>query len=482
MGEQTQTVFEQTANKQAAQALLQGLTCRWADTSLTGAQAVAQAYFTAHTGADVYLVTDRAYQTHRNMTLVRLCDESAQNYALGQVSYSVQGDQVTVSGNVTSYRSDATLTVSLYADDEQQALATATVITKRDKATPFQLSAKIPEFASLRVCVEAEDVLASDNTVVLFDPQSDSAYKILLVSDRPFFIESALGAVGMTNVTVKSTEEYANDLGYGLYVFDTFTPATMPSDGSVWLINPPRSVEDMGFSVQGEVNLEQAGVLQWSGDSTSAVRELLRDTVGEEIHLTAFVKCGLYRKFATLLSYQGNPVVFAGTNPYGNRLAVFAFDLHDSNIAMRMDFVMLIRNLAEYSFPAVLERNNFDCGDEVAVNLPANTESVRVQSPTGQVQYLSCESAVASFVPAEAGVYTLTMTVGGTQRTFYVHAAIPEAERNPVIAEKQLDLVGTPTDGGFDGTFDALILTFILLALLFAADWVVYCYEKYQLR
>ena len=130
----------------------------------------------------------------------------------------------------------------------------------------------------------------------------------------------------------------------------------------------------------------------------------------------------------------------------------------------------------------MLERNNFDCGDEVAVNLPANTESVRVQSPTGQVQYLSCESAVASFVPAEAGVYTLTMTVSGTQRTFYVHAAIPEAERNPVIAEKQLDLVGTPTDGGFDGTFDALILTFILLALLFAADWVVYCYEKYQLR
>ena len=482
VGEQTQTVFEQTANKQAAQALLQGLTCSWADTSLTGAQAVAQAYFTEHTGADVYLVTDRAYQTHQNITLIRLCDESAQNYALGQASYSVQGDQVTVSGNVTSYRSDATLTVSLYADDEEQALATATVITKRDKATPFQLSAKIPEFSSLRVCVEAEDVLASDNTVVLFDPQSDSAYKILLVSDRPFFIESALGAVGTTNITVKSTEEYAGDLGYGLYIFDTFTPASMPLDGSIWLINPMSSVEDMGFSVQGEVTLPEAGVLQWSGDSTSAVQELLRDTVGEEIHLTSYVKCGLYRKFAALLSCQGNPVVFAGSNAYGNRLAVFAFDLHDSNIAMRMDFVMLNRNLAEYSFPALLERNNFDCGDEVAVNLPANTESVRVQSSTGQVLYLSCESAVASFVPTEAGVYTLTMTVSGTQRTFYVHAAIPEAERNPVIAEKQLDLQGTPTEGGFDGTYDALLLTFILLALLFAADWVVYCYEKYQLR
>jgi hypothetical protein len=89
---------------------------------------------------------------------------------------------------------------------------------------------------------------------------------------------------------------------------------------------------------------------------------------------------------------------------------------------------------------------------------------------------------VASFVPAEAGVHTVTVTVSGSPRTFYVHAAIPEAERNPVIAQKELSLVGTPTEGGFDGTYDALIMMFILLALLFAADWVVYCYEKYQLR
>ena len=85
-------------------------------------------------------------------------------------------------------------------------------------------------------------------------------------------------------------------------------------------------------------------------------------------------------------------------------------------------------------------------------------------------------------MPTEAGVYTVTVTVGGSPRTFYLHAAVPDAERNPVIAEKELSLSGVATEGGFDGRYDALILTFILLALLFAADWVVYCYEKYQLR
>ena len=482
VADKTTKVYEQTDSKEVARTMLDELKYSFSESTLADAQAIAQAYFAQNSGSKVYLVTDRGYQTHENITLIRLCDESVQNYALSQVTYALQGEQLSVHGNVTSYRSDATLTLELYVDGAEQPITTSTVVTKREKATPFQLTTAACEFSSLEVRIAQSDVLGYDNSVVLFDPQSDDTYKILLVSDRPFFIKAALGAVGKTNITVKSTEEYDNDLGYGLYVFDTFTPATMPLDGSIWLINPLASSDDLGFSVQGEVALPEAGVLELSRDSTSMVQTLTADMTGEEVHLTRFVKCGMYRKFATLMTLEGNPIVFAGTNTYGNRLAVFAFDLHDSNIAMRMDFVMLIRNLAEFSFPAVLEQNNFYCTDTVHLNVLANTDSIRVDSPTGQVQYLSCESAVASFVPAEAGVHTVTMTVSGSPRTFFVHAAIPEAERNPVIAEKELSLVGTQTEGGFDGSYDALVLMFIFLALLFAADWVVYCYEKYQLR
>ncbi len=482
VGDKTTTVFERTDNKQAAYALLDSLEYSFSDTTLADAHALAQAYFKEHSGAQVYLVTDKGYQTHENIQLIRLCDESAQNYGLSGVTYTRLGDTVHVGGSVTSYRADATLTLELYADGGEQPVTTNTVVVKREKATPFQLSATVPEFGSLTVRIAQTDVLSFDNSVVLFDPQSDDTYKILLVSDRPFFVEAVLGAVGKTNVTVKSTEDYAGDLGYGLYVFDTFTPAAMPLDGAIWLINPLSSSDDLGFSVQGEVLLAEPDVLELSRDSASAVQTLTAGMMGEEVHLTRFVKCGLYRKFTTILSYEGNPVVFAGTNNYGNRLCVFAFDLHDSNIAMRMDFVALINNLAEYSFPAVLEQTGYVCGDTVQINVLANTESIRVESPTGKVQYLGVQGAVASFVPAEAGVHTVTMTVAGSQRSFSIHAAIPEAERNPVVAEKELSLAGQQTPGGFDGTYDALILMFMILALLFAADWVVYCYEKYQLR
>ena len=43
-------------------------------------------------------------------------------------------------------------------------------------------------------------------------------------------------------------------------------------------------------------------------------------------------------------------------------------------------------------------------------------------------------------------------------------------------------LSGERVDIGTDGEFDPLMLLFACLALLFIADWGVYCYEKYQLR
>jgi len=43
-------------------------------------------------------------------------------------------------------------------------------------------------------------------------------------------------------------------------------------------------------------------------------------------------------------------------------------------------------------------------------------------------------------------------------------------------------LQGEATASGLDGEFDPLIILLVCLIVIFAADWMVYCYEKYQLR
>ena len=277
-------------------------------------------------------------------------------------------------------------------------------------------------------------------------------------------------------------EEYTGQKGYGLYVFDGYTPDAMPTDGAVWLINQKASLPDSGFSVQSEVTFSKAEPLELSTSTASGLKDLVVDLTGDEIYVNAYVKYGLYRNFTTIMTHNGNPVIFAGTNALGNREVVFAFDFHNSNMPLLFDYTVIMRNLVTYSFPELIASTSYYCGQEITVNVPANCESIRIDAPSGDSSYLSTESATARFVPSEVGVYTVTMNVSDTQRQFKLCASVNEEERLPVTAELELSLQGEATPGGFDGKYDALMGVLIALAVIFVADWMVYCYEKYQLR
>ena len=56
------------------------------------------------------------------------------------------------------------------------------------------------------------------------------------------------------------------------------------------------------------------------------------------------------------------------------------------------------------------------------------------------------------------------------------------SERIPAVKSEAFSLVGEAGNEKRDGVYDDLMILFILLALIFAADWMVYCYEQYQLR
>ena len=98
------------------------------------------------------------------------------------------------------------------------------------------------------------------------------------------------------------------------------------------------------------------------------------------------------------------------------------------------------------------------------------------------MSYLNTGSEVAELLLTEVGVYRLTVTEGGVERDFYLHSALPLSERDPVAATDEFVITGEPEFKMKDGIYDDLLVWFILIAVLLAADWVVYCYEQYQLR
>lgn len=482
-GDTTGIIYERVEDKEQAFILLDELEPAYNTLKLTDAIGIAQGYFNENPSVLTYLVTDTAYETAENMEVINVAGV-VDNFSLSEINHTHFGSDLTVSGKVTSHESDRDLTLHLYLDGAETPADTLTVTARAGEPAVFALTADVKSFASAKVVIEETDALALDNEYIIHNVSSENSYNTLLISDRPFFIESILQSQLNAKIDVMAPAEYDGRVGYGLYIFDTVDPSgmTLPEDGTVWMVNVNGNVEGAGYTVQGEVTLGKGELLSYSTSSSTSTRSLLAGTAGNEIYVTRYIKCGFYRNFTTLLSYKGSPVLFAGTNEHGNREVVIAFDLHDSNLPLLYDFTALARNLIKYSFPDMIDSTTYECGESATINVIANCESIRVESPSGEVSYLKTDGATDDIHLSEVGVYTVNMTVSGSSREFYIWSAMTPGECDPTVTEASVALQGTASEGGFDGKFDPLTILFIALAVIFLADWMVYCYEKYQLR
>ncbi len=492
--DETETVFELEDDRTVIRERI--LQLQHADGSIEYADAigVAQGYFNENASVVTYLVTDTDYTEHLNIELINVA-RGENNISLEDVTYSdMGGGMVAVTGNVISYSADRTTDVQVLSDDSSEVLMAQTLDLIKDEKTAFTLTVAATDFYSLTVRLSAEDALAEDNTVTLYNVKSENAYKALLVSNTSFLLESAIRTVSIADLTVMTVEEYEQAeeelalqdksvSGYGLYIYDAYNPKTIPVDGSVWLIGPTENVESSGFSIQGEVELEKAGTLELKKSTNSVMKKLTNGLIGEDIGIKKYMKCGLYGNFSTIFSYMGNPVIFTGTTEAGNREVVFAFNLHDTDFTMKTDFLILLHNLLEYSFPAVIEKTAYDCGDNAQINVISGCKSIRVEAPSGEAVYADTSYAISEFALTEVGEYKIIVDIAGTEREFYIYSSLPKEERcTDLSVERSVSIRGDAADEGRDGMYDPMLILLILAAVLFTAEWMVYCYDKYQFR
>ena len=490
----TEVILERADDKSRIADRLATVTCSDGAIDYTDAIGAAQGYFDANPSTRVYLVTDTDYNTKENVTLVNVA-RSENNISVEDVIFFRTGKTtLTVSGNILSYGADRIVDVEIYADGGEESLSATKVQAFKDTPTPFSFTVELGEFYSITVKCPTEDAYSKDNSVTVYNVESENSYKALLVSDAPFLIEAAVDAVSTADITVMTTEDYKKEEerlakldkkvnGYSLYIFDCYNPTTLPSDGSIWFIGASASVEGSGFSVQGEVLLETADTITLSTSTASIVRKLTANMVGDDIYISKYIKCGLYADFTTLYSYKGNPVIFTGVNTYGNREVVFAFNLHDSDITLSLDYLAMLGNLLDYSFPEVIEKTEYFCGDTAEINVISGCNSIRVETPKGEVIYTDTTGAVSEFMLTEVGEYKITVEISGTERpAYYVYSSVPKEERPTETTLDSIIIRGEAAEEGSDGRYDPMTLLFILAALLFTAEWMVYCYDKYQLR
>lgn len=485
--EDTATViYENITNKESASAQLNSLTITSLDSKCVDAIPLAQNYYDENRSLQVYVASDKGYQTS-NINLIDVSSDS-QNFSFSDVVYNVSLRRLTLNGNISSYNASGTVEVSLIVDDEQ--LATTSVNTILNEKANFSFNdINISEdYQNITLVINNTDDLEADNTYIVYNLVQERVNKTLIVSYNPLYLESLLSAFGTLDITVIEPTDYSPQdyFGYGLYIFDGYNPNELPVDGSVWLINIDDGVmSDYGFSLQDSLDYGNVGVLVDVNErSNTLLNSLKANLTGDTFYVTSYQKYSLYNNFTTVLSCEGNPILFVGNTNSGNREVVFAFDIHNSNLPLSMDFIILVNNLINYSFPTILENTSYEAGDSLVVNVLAGCSSIEVITPSGLNTYLDTSGAISEYLLSEAGTYNINVTIDGAVTNFKVFASYPASESQVVedLEVESLSLIGEQEAHYGDGIYQSLVYLFIALGIIFIADWMVYCYEQYKLR
>lgn len=481
----SKVVYEKITNKEKACELINEIQPLGITINYTNALSYAQQYFNDNNSLLTYLITDKNY-TVENINIINVNNNEI-NYGISSLDYIIDGLKLKIYGNIISNNEDQ-ITLDIYVDDVLETKLDVNV--NNSKTNSFEFISTTTTFTQIKTTISSNDSLLDDNTRIIYNLEKNHNYTTLIISDHPYYLQSIINTIGNITVNTISFDDYNRTgesmAGYSLYIFDSFTPNDLPTDGTIWLFNPSSSIKGAGFSVQDVIENEEGMVLLYPKNSTTLFKTLTKDLEKEDIYVSKYRKYGLHRNFTTLLTHDGNPILFTGTTDNGTREVVFAFDIHNSNVSMLMDFILLTRNLLTYSFPVIIDETSFICGDTVNINVLSNCKSIRIDSPKGNISYLDVSKEVTNFQVNESGTYKISLKLGegenANMKEMYIFASLPDEEIVSSTTEEKLVLQGEISNNYSDGIYDKLVILFIVLIIIYMIDWMVYCYEQYQLR
>ena len=478
----TMVVYERISDKDVALDMLERLEVTDEGAGFSSALALAQGYFDENPSLSAYLFTDKTVGEHTNVEVINVASKKDTNSGIFNVSSTFFGGELTVNADVVSFDSDESLQIELYLNGESKPAATKSFDVKTGERLPITIGCPAESYDSFRIAIANEDSYPADNGYVSYNLKNETSYSVLIVSDTPFFLQAVIDVLTDAKIDVVKPDEYTGEGNYGLCIFHSFTPTELP-DSAVWLINASKNVNDSGFGARGVITLEEPAEILKSSSTATTAQKLLSGVYGKDIYISEYVKySGMYTRFTTLFSYDSNPLIFAGVNALGNREVVIGFDLHKADFSLSTDFVALLGNLLEYSCPDVLEKSDYVCGENAEINITANMQNVKAIAPDGQEIYIDCSTDPALLSLDKVGTYTVKLLASGVEQSYNIYSGAPNGESDPLQVEESFTLAGERQYERSDGEFDPLLIILIALVLIFLADWMVYCYEKYQLR
>ncbi|ARU62653.1 hypothetical protein CBW65_17990 [Tumebacillus avium] len=348
-------------------------------------------------------------------------------------------------------------------DEQGQVLDAKQVQLAADGQTPLTWT-HLPAQTYYEVRLGGQDALAADNRVTVL-PQVSKAKKVWLSTAGNVFLEKALSIGGNTTVERGADPDLPPE-DADLYVYDGVLPITWPN-GAVLLVNPPQ-----GEGIFKSGSLLEPGKLQ----AVQTDSPLLQHIELEKVHLKAVRQLDAPAWLQPVAKSGDTPMLLAGDNE-GRRVAVLAFDLHQSDLPLLPSFPILIKQLKEYLAPASgTAIGQVTAGERIALLPPVREQGWTVTDPSGEQTRVTGEMIELGFKPALPGLYRFQ---GKTEREVKLLAVtLPEAE-SKLDAQKAALPTDTTEEQGAErqaqsGQYEIWRWLALLALLVLFVEWGVY--------
>lgn len=420
--------------------------------------------------SQVIFFTDSPCDNLKNIQLVDL-NEGAWNISITEMMFDSDDDGgMYMTATVTSHNRDAVTTVGLRTNGTLTTAQKVELMANEPKPVTFSIDSA-NDGAIFQIFVQEKDGLELDNSYSLCSGYSRT-YSVLLVSESPFYLERVLSSMGNCSVGVVSDPSHAVLKGHDLYIFDGIYPENYPTDGSVLQFGTEKLPEGLeaGNTVQSPARLSMIGGTHHVFYENLS---LLGTTVSTYDPLNSTAQ---WQKILTCATF---PVGVTKVNDMGIRTTVISFDLHQSNLPMQTDFVVLMKNILENSVFDLIPDSDFSVGAAVELGVLPNATQMHVKLPDGSIRQMIPENGQCIMTPTDIGVHTAVVATasGGEFADFFVH--IPDGEAlcqghksmSVTISESTADAPDAITE-----LWGWLVAAMLLLLIL---EWGVYYREQY---
>lgn len=347
-----------------------------------------------------------------------------------------------------------------------------------------------PELLSVRATLAGSDLLATDDSAWAVPPPLGSR-AVRLVTPGNIFVQTGLALLPDVALTVAAPGSPLTDTATSpaLTLLDrtiSDTAALAPeATGALLLIAPPASstAAALGITVTGTIS-EPVPVPANTRDPLLANVDLSEVAIlrAQQMALPAWARPVIVD------GRSGAPLLWVGERG-GRRIAALAFDLHESDLVLRVAFPLLLSNLVSEltSGPAgrLALSGQARPGEPIALDLPVWATGVTVEGPDGRTTPPTTEGR-ASFTAAQPGLYTVrwqgSPPAGSQVEPLRVAINLFSPQESTIAPVGEIMLAGSGATGGHAATQPLsgegrreLWRPLALLALLvLAIEWLVY--------